>query len=525
MDLHLILIEEEKSMPNPISFGELDFQMVSDMAGPQGEVRPESPFRIAVLGDFSGRTPPDIQDTGADLAVRKPLRVDRDNVDTIVSRLNVRVTLPGIGPGEAPETLRFNKLDDFHPDHIYQNIALFQTFAAARKKTDDPRAFPDTVRKKPGPRKPTPAPEAPMPTAGGLLDDVLAVTEQGRSAEKDAPPPADSEWDRYIQELVSPHVVPDTTDQQAALKTALDDAAGDMMRAILHLPAIQRLEAIWRALAFLVYRVETDDQLQVFLIDVSKEELAADLARATNLRDTGTYRLLVEQTVETPGAAPYSLLVGAYEFGPEPADVETLGRMAKIARQTNAAFVSGASDRVLGCESLARTPDPTYWHQTLNDHERQAWNALRKLPEAGWIALALPRFLLRLPYGTDTDPTERFNFEEMPDTPIHEHYLWGNPAFACAYLLASAFSRDGWQFHPGTVQDIDRLPIHTYKEGSDICAKPCGEVLLTERAASAILDAGPMALVSYKDQDRVRLIRFQSILQPATQLAGPWRST
>lgn len=503
-------------MPDPISFGELDFQIVSDMAGPAGEVKPESPFRIAVLGDFSGRSHPGIQDTGAALAGRKPLRVDRDNVETILSRLNVQVTLPGAGSGEAAETLRFNELDDFHPDQIYQNIGLFQAVAAARKKAD-------AAREKPAPKRPTPAPEAPMPTAGGLLDDVLAVTEQGGPGEETAAPRTESEWDQYIQGLVSPHVVPDTSDQQAALKSALDDAAGDMMRAILHLPAVQRLEAIWRALAFLVNRIETDEQLQVFLIDVSKEELTADLAHAENLRDTGIYALLVEQTVETPGASPWSLLVGAYEFGPEPTDVATLGRMAKVARQAGAAFISGGSTRILGCESLARTPDPAHWRHPLSDHERQAWDALRKLPEAGWVALALPRFLLRLPYGRDTDPTERFNFEEMPDTPTHEDYLWGNPAFACACLLASAFSRDGWQFHPGTVQDIDRLPIHTYKEAGDICVKPCGEVLLTERAASVILDAGPMALVSYKDQDRVRLIRFQSILQPPTQLAGPWR--
>ena len=95
---------------------------------------------------------------------------------------------------------------------------------------------------------------------------------------------------------------------------------------------------------------------------------------------------------------------------------------------------------------------------------RRAWEALRKLPEASYLGLALPRFLLRLPYGADTDPTERFAFEEMDARPEHDHYLWGNPALACAYLLAQAFSQDGWDLRPGVVQEIESLPLHVYRE-------------------------------------------------------------
>ena len=51
-----------------------------------------------------------------------------------------------------------------------------------------------------------------------------------------------------------------------------------------------------------------------------------------------------------------------------------------------------------------------------------AWQALRRSAEAEWVGLALPRFLLRLPYGPDTDSTEAFGFEEMPGTPVHEDY-------------------------------------------------------------------------------------------------------
>ena len=71
----------------------------------------------------------------------------------------------------------------------------------------------------------------------------------------------------------------------------------------------------------------------------------------------------------------------------------------------------------------------------------EAWRALRRLPEAGWIGLILPRFLLRLPYGKETASTERFDFEEMPDVPPeHQDYLERIPnGYTCHFV------RPGWK--------------------------------------------------------------------------------
>jgi type VI secretion system protein ImpC len=132
--------------------------------------------------------------------------------------------------------------------------------------------------------------------------------------------------------------------------------------------------------------------------------------------------------------------------------------------------------------------------------------------------------LLRLPYGAATDPVESFSFEEMPDTPEHEDYLWGNPAFACALLLAQSFSDSGWQMRPGEHSEINGLPLHAYKQNGDSELKPCAEALLTERAAGKILENGLMPLVWLKSQDSVRLLRFQSVAKPLRALAGRWQS-
>ena len=240
------------------------------------------------------------------------------------------------------------------------------------------------------------------------------------------------------------------------------------------------------------------------------------------MRSTGIYKLLAEQTVETFGGKPWTVLAGNYIFDNSHEDAELLGSIAKIAKAFGAPFISSVNDKVLGCESLAETPDTDDWQRLYGAEESQAWEALRKLPDAAYLGLALPRFLLRLPYGADTDPIEQFDFEEMSANPDHNDYLWGNPCFACVYLLAKAFTHHGWNLRPGIIQDIEGLPLYIYKENGESVVKPCAEVALTERAAEIILDKGIMPLLCFRNQDNIRLARFQSIADPLTSLAGRW---
>jgi type VI secretion system protein ImpC len=154
--------------------------------------------------------------------------------------------------------------------------------------------------------------------------------------------------------------------------------------------------------------------------------------------------------------------------------------------------------------------------------ERQLFDELRQSAYARWIGLAMPRFLLRMPYGKNGAETERFDFEELSKDPAHERYLWGHPAVACAYLLGEAFTRFGWRMRPGSVLEIDGLPTHVYYRDGEAELKPCAEMLMTEDVAELLLDRGIMPLASIKGSDRVRLVRFQSVADPPAGLAGRW---
>ncbi len=522
-------------MEKPISFAELDFKTVASMDETRSKPEQETPFRICIMGDFSGHANRDTADSSSPPGNLRPIAVDRDNIDAVMEKLGVEMHLAVSGVVGPLVTARFTELDDFHPEQLYSRLEVFQTLRDTRKRLTDPRSFESARKKirswlgademsrhtKPESEQSPPSPAAPEKISGSLLDQIVGETKGRPLDTKSISVP--SVWDSFMQRIVGPHLVPGHDPEQAELVAAVDAAISGLMKTILHHPDFQALESAWRALRFLVSRVETDALLKVYLLDMSKDELAADLIGSDDLQKTWAYRLFVEQAVGTPGGDPWAVLAGNYTFEQTRGDVETLGRMAIIAKLAGAPFINGVHDHLLGCESLADTPDPDDWKRPVDPEDSRVWKILRAIPDASYLGLALPRFLLRLPYGKDTDPVDCFDFEEISDNPVHGEYLWGNPAFICALLLAQAFSHDGWDLRPGSIQNIQDLPLHIYKEQGASVTKPCAEAVLTERALEKMLALGVMPLLSYKNQDSARLARFQSVGDPLAQLKGRWK--
>ncbi len=484
---------------------------------------PEAPFQIAVLGDFRGRTNRSLGENGTELAGRRPQKIDRDNYDEVMAALKVELHLALPGAEHTPIRLRFRELDDFHPDRIYQQTEAFQALREIRRKLDDPATFEVTARQiganlgsGPPVAVPKPTSQAPASPAENLLEQILEET-RGRPASS-APVAEAGPWAAFLERITAPSRVAQTHPQQAELVASVDTTIAELMRSILHHPDFQALEAAWRALFFLVRRLETDQQLTISLLDVSPAELAADLIGADNLSATGTYKLLASRS-------PWAVLIGCMSFEPSPSDTALLDRLATLARQAGAPFLAAASPRSLGCDSLALTPDPDEWRTAADEPERRdVWEALRRHPDAAYLGLALPRFLLRRPYGRDGDSIESFAFEELDDTADHESLLWGNPAFLLAELLGRSFQQSGWEMQPGEINQVDDLPISVIRRDGESQMIPCSELVLSERAARIILDRGLMPVLSLRDRDIVRVGRFQSIAEPYAPLAGRWTS-
>ncbi len=449
----------------------------------------DTPFRILVLGDFSGRA-----NRRTETSTRHhPVQIDRDNFDEVLASLNVGLKLGGEGARRI--ALKFTELEDFHPDRIYQHNELFQPLWDLRRKLNDPDTFTEAaaevaawsgltvpvqpVRAGRLPETSAAPPDLAPLTNGNLLDNILDASESQPLAPSESRDPLRS----FINRALAPHVQPREAPQLPALLAEVDEAAGKLMRAILHHEDFQALEAAWRALFLLVRGLETGTQLKVYVLDLTKAELA------------GGWR--------GPDDDGWAMVAANFSFNRSADDVVTLRLLGQLMSAAGAPLIAEAD---LGGEAEADGP----------------WAQLRRSPEAAWLGLALPRFLLRLPYGAGTDQLEAFRFEEMPGPPAHRDYLWGNPSFACAYLLGETFSQQGWQLRPGSHQEISGLPLHVYEEAGESRLRPCIELPMTTDDVDWALEQGYMPLIWKHGQDSIRLVRFQSIADPPARLAGRW---
>lgn len=507
--------------------GRVEFEYATETQ-PVYRARRAGAMRILVLGDFSGRANRGVLEHGAGLADRPLSPVDVDNFETNLFRFAPRLHLPAGRGEQSGMVVEFKRLEDFHPDALFDNLELFQELRRQRARLADPDTFTqaaaelkhsagDSLTRDPE-EDGRPSSEPPVEDDSSTLERLLGK----RPADLSRPGPSPAarlDLDGIIRRIVEPHIVPGADPQQAQFVSAVDVGIGDQMRDLIHHRAFQELEALWRSVHELVTRVETGEDLELFLLDVSKEEIAADVAAAGDEpRASGLHRCVVEREVGTPGGQPWSLLVGGFTFGP--GEIDLLGALGRFAADAGAPFLAAADPAILGCDSLGDFPDPGDWRQE-PEHAEQ-WLALRKSPVASWLGLVLPRLLLRLPYGTGGEEIDRFAFEELGARPDHAAFLWGNGAFGCARLIAQAFVERGWSMEPGDFLDVDDLPAYVYDDGDERRLKPCAEVLLSERAGTAILENGIMPLLSYRDRNAARLLRFQSVAAPSTALPGPW---
>ena len=507
-------------MAERVSFGNL--------ATGGGLGRGHGPFRVLVMGDFTGRAQ---RGSAEPIAGRKITHLDVDNWERVLSGLGAEVRVPA---GESgPElVIRPGEFDDLLPDVLFEKLEVFQALRSLRQRLTNSSTFADAAAEvyswagETAPASPDAPPaedSAEAPPAGEADGDLMGRLLGDRPAHAGAPAagtPAGG-IDAILRSVVAPHIVPDTDKEQSALVARVDEAIAAQMRGILHHESFQALEAAWRSVHFLVTHLETDEDLQLHLMDVTKAELARDLAGAEDLRNTGLFDRIVTPTVGTQGGEPWSLLAGAFSFEKTVADASLLGRLAKIAKVAGAPFVAGADDSLAGCASLAATPDPDHWTAAADDAEA-AWADLRKIPEAAFVALGLPRMLLRLPYGKDTDPIDAFDFEELDRPGDPAGYLWGNAAFALVETLAAAFTEHGWELAPALYHDIEDLPMHVFTADGDRHIMPCAEVYLTDRAGLALQDMGLTALLSVQGHNLVRIRGVAALAEPTCALAGRW---
>jgi type VI secretion system protein ImpC len=468
----------------------------------------DTPFRIALLGDFSGRGSRGVRESGAALASRPAWRVDRDDLDQVMREIGptLKLQLEQGGPGLV---IRFASLDDFHPDRLYERLPVFQALRDLRQRLSNPATFKAAAAELRG-ETPPPATTRP-PSGASVLGDIL--DEASPPGVEEALAEAGGDLHAFIQRALKPHLVPNPDPRQAELVANVEAAASATLRTILHAPEFQALESLWRATDLLVRQVETGSELKVMLIDLSEPEFRSALPPGADPAESPVLRLLAGHA----DPVPWSLLVGAYTFGAAADDVDRLAQLAAVGLLLSAPWISAAHPALAGIG-----PDPgevSGWGAP-----GEGWRLFRGTSLARWLGLVLPRFLARLPYGRGLEECERIAFEELSPGASAESFLWGNPAIMVAVILGRSFAEHGWALMRGLEPEVSGLPVGVLGRGPSAQAVGPGEAPLSVRAADALMERGFMPLAPLKESDRVRLVRLQSTAHPVASLLGRWEA-
>nr|WP_245597002.1 type VI secretion system contractile sheath large subunit [Leisingera aquimarina] len=470
-------------------------------------------FRLAILGDFSGRAAKGQLETGDALAARKAILLDPDTVEDVIESFATELVL-SIGKDGAGIAVKLEDLDGLHPDELYENVELFSELVGLRKQlqsgatADHAAGTLKAWAEKHGTRA-----RAPKRTSAGNsvpADKRLSAFQQLIGATGITPRPA-SPVEELLARVVGPHIRALPDPDAAAMQKAVDEALSDAMRLVLHHPEFQSVEAQWRSLDLMARSIEDDDTLDVMLYDISAEELAADLAATEDLSKTGFVRLLTEEPLdEENGRGGYSALIGMYQFEETPPHAELLGRIARVAAHVDAPFFAAISPEFLKTPKAERPKLVA-----------EAWDTLQGMAEAGHLGLVSPRFLLRRPYGEKTEPCYEFDFEEFTESEGLKGMLWANPVVLVAILLGRSFRQNGPSLQLGKIMTLGEMPYHYVNDKfGDQVALPCTERNIDLGKIALAQERGFMAVSAVKGRDEVRLTSFNSL--KGSEILGPW---
>ncbi|MBU6448967.1 MAG: type VI secretion system contractile sheath large subunit [Rhodospirillales bacterium] len=313
----------------------------------------------------------------------------------------------------------------------------------------------------------------------------------------------------------------------------LDAMIARQLDEILHHSRLRRLEGSWRGLAWLVSRLPLSGRVKVRVLNLSWAEICRDLERAAEFDQSQLFRRIYEDEFGIAGGEPYGLLVADYEVRHRPGpgavtdDVTALSSLAAVAAAAFAPLVIGAAPALFGVDEyseLSGVADPT---STMAAAEYQRWKRLGGLDDSRFLAVTLPRLLMRLPWEENLSRHRGFRYQEqLRDGAARVTSTAGYLVAACVLRAFEAYS---W---PADIRgyDIDRLGGGVIEDlpepwfstdPADGFGRPAPDVMLSDKQERALVAAGllPICALPYGGEALIGAAR--SLQTPATAYAGP----
>src|SRR5438132_8529302 len=211
----------------------------------------------------------------------------------------------------------------------------------------------------------------------GLLDQVIAATRPQTSKEAER---SKDFFKQFIDQVVKPGQVI-SKDVETNVKYwigEIDKKLSAQLNEIMHHPHLQKLEATWRGLHYLVHHSQTGENRKIRVLNVNKQTLQKDLEKAVEFDQSALFKKVYEEEYGQLGGQPYGMLVGDYEFDRSAEDVSLLKMISNVAAASHAPFVSAANPKLFNFERFTDLTAPRDLAKIFDSVEYAAWKSFRE---------------------------------------------------------------------------------------------------------------------------------------------------
>src|SRR6188508_2846573 len=179
----------------------------------------------------------------------------------------------------------------------------------------------------------------------------------------------------------------DAVESIQAIIAELDRKLSAQINQILHHEEFQKLEGAWRGLHHLVNNTETDAQLKIRVMNISKKEMHKTLKRYKGAAwdQSPIFKRIYEEEYGQLGGEPYGCVIADYAFDHSPPDVEALGEMAKIAAACHAPVITAAAPSLFQMENWGELSNPRDVAKIFSTPEYAAWRSLRESEDSRYL--------------------------------------------------------------------------------------------------------------------------------------------
>ena len=396
------------------------------------------------------------------------------------------VSVPGLDGERTEIEWTADALDAFMPAGIAERVPALKAVAAAQAAlADAPGGSLDRLREAlratgvagadalaaAVARSAGSASSASGPSDDGSLDSLLGMVALDGDATS-APPQSST-----LGALVDAASEPKGEVDRAAAERVSSNLASRLrqtLAAVVEHPDVRRAEAAWRGLRVLVGRMAFRDGARLAVLAAPGDALA----------EAVHFQVLLPEYEDGSEKTPLAAVLLDHAVEATSADLAALGDLAASGASLQVPVVVSAAPAFFGLDGptdFSKLPPAT---ALLQQPEYAAFRSLRTRPDAAFLSLAVPPFLLRHAYG-----------DEHPDKAhgvAGGERLWSGGALLVGLAMAEAHKSRGWPT-ASAGQAVGDLPVRATRMGAMPLAAAFGDSVLNDLARAGVLGfSGPL---------------------------------